>query len=96
MALKPIVVRAMRAILKDAGILIRRRHEIGDDGPHLIKSHFACRRADHARDRHRCRRARLSPGHGVGSARGLIAKSPVQGLIDGNRACRSGVTMVRS
>jgi hypothetical protein len=63
---------------------------------HLIKSHFACRRADHARDRHRCRRARLLPGHGVGSARGLIAKSAVQGLIDGNRACRSGVTMVRS
>jgi hypothetical protein len=34
MALKPIVVRGMRAILKNAeGILIRRRHEIGDDGP---------------------------------------------------------------
>jgi hypothetical protein len=33
MALKPIVVRGMRAILNDVGILIRRRHEIGDDGP---------------------------------------------------------------
>ena len=48
---------------------------------HLIKSQFAHRHSDYSRDQHRCRRARLLPNYGVGSARGLIDKSAVRAGI---------------